>query len=510
MANKALQEIKLRPYQEKAIEAVRNGFIKNKSGLLVLPTGAGKTTVAAKLFDMYLTKCPDHKCFFIVHRQELYKQALTRFTEMGLNTTGWCADEKDASGSIVVIMKDSARNFEFHGTPGLYMVDEAHHNAADSYLKLHSSIAPRFTLGLTATPTRLDGKDLEFGVIFYQKTFYELVQEGWLSRPVYHRFRTDEDLDFHIERSDIAQKDLELLNNDSRNQFIVSTYVDNQEEFGKTLAFAVTLDHAKSIKHIFDTTTDVKCEIIYGAMPKEKRKKVIKDFADNKIDFLVNLAIAIEGFDDPGINSVFLCRPTASETYFMQMVGRGARLKAKERNSPLNKFNIVSFIDGESKLARLADYWSYEHLGGELHEESIETVREINKEKDKKQYKEFLKSIGTTKPLATIEKEVYKIVGAYIFTSRSGTRRFTVDTKRKLLFDDFIDHCRTLYANNHNVQTELAYYGFSSRHGHKKTMAKMNWLFVASAVFRLLRGHTQDLPRPPVEFVPFELETKNV
>lgn len=503
----------LRDYQEESIAHVTKGFANHNSGLLVLPTAAGKTVIAASLFKRYISKYPTHKCIFVVHRQELFQQALNKFRAFGINTSGWSANIKDTSGNLIVVMKDSARGIDKslqNKVVGLYLVDEAHHDAADSYKTLRDNLKPVYRLGLTATPTRLDGRDLEFGRIFYQRTYLDLMRQGWLSRPNYIRIRTEENLDFHLSRQEISNKDLEQLNNDYRNKLIARIYCEMQETAGRTLIFAINIDHATSIKNsINELDPTVKIGVLHGKLEDGVRAQMLKDFADNKIQVLINVAIAIEGFDEPLIKTVMLCRPTASETYFMQMIGRGARLKA-ERYSKLNKFNIVSFIDGDTLLSRIMDCWAYEHLGADMPDDVLEEVAiSLDEQKAKEHldnYKGFLKEIGTTRPLDKARAEVYKIVGAYIFTTKKRTTRYVVDIKKKALLEDFINHCRELYTNATSIDMEACYYSFKPKHGHKMWFNKYTWFSIASSVFSMLKGYAQINDRPPVEFVPFVLK----
>jgi superfamily II DNA or RNA helicase len=64
---------------------------------------------------------------------------------------------------------------------------------------------------------------------------------------------------------------------------------------------------------------------VCGNTPKEDRRKMFSDFAAKKFRILVNVGVATEGFDDPGIEVVVIARPTKSRSLYAQMIGRGTR-----------------------------------------------------------------------------------------------------------------------------------------------------------------------------------------
>lgn len=83
---------------------------------------------------------------------------------------------------------------------------------------------------------------------------------------------------------------------------------------------------------------------IYGALSEKDRKQILQDFADGKIRVLCNCALLVEGFDQADIDALLLCRPTQSEPFYVQMVGRATRLHPSKQNAL-----ILDFVDNSSR-----------------------------------------------------------------------------------------------------------------------------------------------------------------
>ncbi|MBC8132423.1 MAG: DEAD/DEAH box helicase [Deltaproteobacteria bacterium] len=138
--------VTLRPYQEAALTAWR---MNGRRGLLVLPTGAGKTRVA--LAAMSATRAP---CLCLVPTRALLDQWTTAVAEVYDGPIGRFGDDSRVLGPVTIATFASAyRNMPLLGDRfGLLIIDEAHHfgrGVTDEALEM--SIAP-LRLGLTATP----------------------------------------------------------------------------------------------------------------------------------------------------------------------------------------------------------------------------------------------------------------------------------------------------------------------------------------------------------------------
>ena len=389
----------LRKHQESAIEQLQTKITKsNKNpfeGLLVLPTGGGKTlTIAYWIAKNYLDK--NKKVLWIAHRHELLEQAKGTFQErlafrdifknkssFNYRIISGIHDKPvniKPTDNLIISSKDSLNaGFEYlyknwlkDNDEILLIIDEAHHSTAKTYRKLIDSLknkVDKFTMvGLTATPFRTS--DNEKGLlakvfsddIIYKVDLRTLISRGFLSEPIFEeiktnfditRLLTDQQLDnlkyFDIDSiGKVTAKT--IAENDARNWIIVNQYKNNKSRYKQTLVFALNKDNAIALKALFNEA-GIKSEFVLSSIQdkitgvtissKENKLKIDK-FRKGEIDVLINVNILTEGTDLPNVQSIFLARPTISSILMTQMIGRGLRgLKA----GGTKEAYIVSFID---------------------------------------------------------------------------------------------------------------------------------------------------------------------
>ncbi len=406
--------IVLHEFQETAMKRL-NEINKKKdfSGLLVLPTGAGKTMTAA----YWLLKNATNKgkrILWIAHRYLLLEQAAETFVinsyRQASDGSDFLADRlsykyriisgkhdkpKDIKGDedILICGKDSIiKNPESlaHWIKGneLYLViDEAHHSVARTYQQIIENVrsfaARQNTsvkiLGLTATPYRTDEKEkAALGHIFPDDIIYSigldsLIKKGILSTPIFHSYETSvlagdritPAMIRNISFTDELPKDLaeEIAGNGERNHLIVKKYMENIGRYGQTIVFALNVRHAIELKAVFEkyakehgvnvnadfVVSGLKDNITGVSRSKEENDRVITQYRNGDIQVLINVNILTEGTDLPQTKTVFLARPTISRVLMTQMVGRALRGEAQ---GGTKEAYIVSFVDNwEDKIA---------------------------------------------------------------------------------------------------------------------------------------------------------------
>ena len=388
--------IKLYEHQQDAIKSLTDKILDNenfKSGMLVLPTGAGKTLTASYWLLKHALNEGD-KVIWIAHRHELLDQAKQAFDNISY---------RDIASKISVInfriisgVHDSVRNVRNHEqlliaskaslnasfdylkewieniTNDLYLViDEAHHASAKEYRELISKMReskPNLKIiGLTATPFRTaEAEQGHLRKVFTDDIIYKtdlntLVHREILSKPVFEELSTDIDMET-LFKNENAEKILEKIQKDSfydldnmpsksqkiiaenmqRNQFIVNKYAENKDKYGQTIVFTLNKDMAVALNTLF-LKFGVKSDyIISKELTVQKRLEILNKFRNNEIEVLVNVNILTEGTDLPMVQTVFLARPTRSSVLMMQMIGRGLRgVKA----GGTKEAYVVSFID---------------------------------------------------------------------------------------------------------------------------------------------------------------------
>ncbi len=328
--------MKLRPYQQEALEAVRESYRQgHRRSLVVMPTGTGKTVLFAEISR--LAKGP---VLVLAHRQELVEQAREKIS-------AWCddvvavemADRREltkANGKAHKITVASIQSMRRRlrevssDTFRIVVIDEAHHSTADSYRELIDHFDAHI-LGVTATPDRSDRQPL--GDIFTDLAFnYDIltaIGEGWLC-PI-RSFMVKTEVDFSGVRKiagELAIRDVEEILTKEPHLAEIAFPIMNERGDRPAMVFAASVAHAHALSRVlceFAGDEDY-AAALDGSHPTELRRKVIARFRAGEIKVLVNCSLFTEGFDVPQISLVAIARPVLSRAFYAQMVGRGTRI----------------------------------------------------------------------------------------------------------------------------------------------------------------------------------------
>jgi len=355
-------------FQRTAVNAIVEDFRSNSTGryLLVIPTGGGKTITAAKairqLFQEGILDAASDRVLWVAHREELLSQAQTAFLMLDSRLAG----STPLTPNIVFSMLAASRR-ALASSPDikLIVIDEAHHGAAASYQPLFEN-GDVGILGLTATPTRHDGKALEFERESFSIGFPDLVNVGVILRPTIHTIAGG-----HFNISDIGDyEELEQLNNASRNSRIIAALASNWETFQKVVIFVGTTKHAEDLCRLLrgSTVSDYYPDINFIVGNRNSRGLDRKSFLDKERELtrsiLVNVQVLSEGYDDPKINTVVMAAPTKSKLVYMQAIGRAIRLDPANENKLAH---IVEVVDELPNVKyRIDNRWLYSDISDVL------------------------------------------------------------------------------------------------------------------------------------------------
>lgn len=382
MSETYAEEVPLYDFQKEAVKELTKHYITDDmdSGILVMPTGSGKSRTATYFLIKEMIS-RGYQVLWIAHRHMLIDQAADCFYQFaGLSKINnpniknyriSCISGEHMSirqvGKVEVIVAsiqsicrslDHLRRILKCGKV-MVVIDECHHAEAKSYrntLKFIKKCRSKVKLlGLTATPIRSNDKETAHLLkIFDNKKIYEvamsdLIAKKILADPQYERVETSENFepDISYDEAKFINKYGELPDtlihkiavSKERNAIILKQYIDNTERYGKTLIFALNVVHCRFLYEEL-SKKKVRCGLVYSG--KQDNSKVINDFKDNKLDVLVNVNILTEGTNVPNIQTVFLTRPTTSEGFLMQMIGRGMRGPEAKGTETVN---IVDFHD---------------------------------------------------------------------------------------------------------------------------------------------------------------------
>ena len=409
--------MQLRPYQEEAYHCTLEKFKTVDSAICVLATGLGKTVYAAHLINHFRES---GRIMIIAHRAELIYQADNHIQEicdvesdieMGAE---WATSFEEFKADVVISTvqtqvagREGGRMTRFDPNEfSLLVIDEAHHAPAATYKRIveyYKQNPALKILGLTATPDRKDKKAM--GQIFEEVAYaYDIrdgIDDGWLvGIEQYSKYL--ENLDYSQIRTtagDLNGKDLATV---LEYEEIPHAMVDGIMEAAgdkKTLVFAASVPQAEIMTEIFNrhNRKPNSARFVSGKTPKDIRRVMFKDYANKAFQYLVNVGVATEGFDDPGIECVAIARPTKSRTLFAQMIGRGTRplpgivdlysgvVERREAIAASAKpiLEVIDFVGnvGKHKLIGPADI-----LGGRYTDEVVELAKknaELDSDKSK-------------------------------------------------------------------------------------------------------------------------------
>jgi ATP-dependent helicase IRC3 len=333
----------LRPYQAKALAHILACKDRGLDRVLVvMPTGAGKTTLFSALVGEFQRQY-GRTSLVLAHRRELLEQARDRIAQqnplisVGIEGSGdRLIEPYDAVVASVQSLgrENSARLPGFD--PGCLIVDEAHHAAADSYQHVFRRFGAYeqgcFTVGVTATPHRMDNRPLQgddeavFQEVAFTYTLRDAIADGWLADLRGYRVASGVNLSkVRLVHGDYSAKALQdAVNIESRNRTAFENWEAKAHD-RKTIAFCSGVDHAKDVARLFQSS-GYKAEAVCGTMSSQERSEVMRRFVTGKTQILTNVEIATEGFDVPDVGCILLLRPTKSWALFSQMIGRGLRV----------------------------------------------------------------------------------------------------------------------------------------------------------------------------------------
>ena len=227
----------------------------------------------------------------------------------------------------------------------LVIIDECHlvsHKNEGSYRRLIADlkvINPELrVIGLTATPYRLGhgyitDKPAIFDDLIKPVTIEELIFKGYLS--TLRSKVTEAKLDVtgvHKRGGEYIEKELQdAVNTTEANNSVIDEVLARSDGRKSWLFFCAGVDHAQAIcSELKNRGVSAAC--VTGETPKKERAQILQDFKDKKIQALTNANVLTTGFDAPDTDLIALLRPTMSPSLYVQMVGRGMRLKQHTDN----------------------------------------------------------------------------------------------------------------------------------------------------------------------------------
>lgn len=330
--------------------------INQRAGLIVLPTGSGKTRIAAEDTRKFTAK----HVLYVAHTHEILDVAQSEFeavfnrSEVTRHSIGSTLSAPNrVNVTTIQLLRRNLANIR----PGIFdylVVDEFHHAAAKSYRQLIGQAQPSFLLGLTATPFRGDRQDIlelcgrNILVNFELRTG---IESGILSP--YHYFGCFDDIDYSNIRHNGIRYDIHDLERaliiPDRDAGIIRKWKEHAE--GKpTLAFCCSHRHAYRVAKSFQDE-GVPADVYLSTTTAAERNRFIRKLEAGDLNVLCVVDVMNEGADLPFIECLLFLRPTESERIFYQQLGRGLR-----RYVGKSHCIVIDFIGNFKNAYKIVEY----------------------------------------------------------------------------------------------------------------------------------------------------------
>lgn len=333
--------IQLRPYQQQAVDALRDAFrAGRRAPLLVSPTASGKTYMFCAITEGAAAR--GNRVLILVHRQELLNQTSASLAEIGVAHGRIQAGRgiRAAEAVQVASVQTLARRLGKIPPPRLIIVDEAHHAVAGAWGRVLAAYPGAAVLGVTATPERLDGRGLGahcggvFDALVQGPTVAGLIGDGYLSRPVYYAPPASS-----LDLSGVHQRGGEFVRQEVAQRVgqsrIIGDAVDHYQRIcpgAPAIAFCVSVAEAERTAEQF-RAAGFRAASLDGTLSDAERAGRIRALGGGGLNVLTSCEIVSEGFDLPVVTAAILLRPTASLALHLQQIGRVLRTHPGKRCS---------------------------------------------------------------------------------------------------------------------------------------------------------------------------------
>lgn len=361
-------EVRPYPHQRDMLERleVERELHKRSRNLLVAATGTGKTVMAALDFKHLREKHGrDLRLLFVAHRQEILSQSLRTYQDVlvdanfgeELHSSLVPRDWNHVFASVQSLNSQILDRF----TPDHFdviVIDEFHHGVSPTYRKIIDHFTPRELLGLTATPERMDGRNVqdEFfeGRIAAEMRLWEALENELLSP--FHYFGVTDNTDMSAvswKRGSYDASELSNLftGNDARARLVVQAVMDKVSDPAsmRALGFCASVAHARFMADFF-SRAGLEAVALSGDTSRNDRKAALDALKSGELQVIFSVDLFNEGLDVPEVDTLLLLRPTSSATVFLQQLGRGLR-----RTTNKAVLTVLDFIGQHRKEFRFEE-----------------------------------------------------------------------------------------------------------------------------------------------------------
>lgn len=363
-----LEAFEPRGAQIEALYALRDSRAEGASrGLVHAATGVGKTYLAAFDSKEY------ERVLFVAHREEILRQAEVSFRNVRKSEDSgfFNGNQKDTDKSVVFASVSTLGQKKYlceeYFPPDYFdyiIIDEFHHAVTKFYQNIVDYFQPKFLLGLTATPERMDGRSIyeicDYNVP-YEITLKDSINRGMLVP--FHYYGVYDDTDYsglHLVRGRYDEEELNntYIGNNRRYDLIYKYY----QKYGskRALGFCCSRKHAEDMAREF-SERGVKAVAVHSGETGPymmERQEAVRKLMDGDISVIFSVDMFNEGVSIDNIDMVLFLRPTESPVVFLQQLGRGLR-----RYQGKDYLNVLDFIGNYERAGQARWFLAGETAG---------------------------------------------------------------------------------------------------------------------------------------------------
>jgi DNA repair protein RadD len=356
---------KLRNYQDDSVNVGIEilSSTKARRELLVLPTGAGKSIVIAKIVEQI-----SEPVIILQPSKELLEQNYSKFIAVGGKASIYSASAGvkeigHVTFATIGSIKKEIVNLKKLGKVKV-IIDEAHIGVkSGSQLRdFLKTLNVNNTLGLTATPfvlqSSMNGAELKmltkikgklFTTIAYVHQINTMLSDNYWT-PIEYRVieQDDEFLKVNSSGSDYTEDSMRKFyeGNDLNSQIVDNVSYRLSEGSKSILVFVPTIEEAVLLSSKMQGS-----EAVSSLTPKKERDRIIEGFKNGEIHVVINVGILTTGFDYPELDTIILARSTMSFALYYQMIGRGVRI-----HNDKTKTVVIDLSENYNRFGKVEDF----------------------------------------------------------------------------------------------------------------------------------------------------------
>ena len=339
-----IKGITFREDQLRLIEAA----IDNQRGLIISPTGSGKTVIAAGLISCF----KNSKVLFLMHTIDLLHQTAKEFEKFGLkNISIIGAGKKDLTGQIVIATRQTLANIntkDYFDLFDITIVDESHHAVGGQYETIMTNNLSIMKIGFTATEQKTKEKALSLegliGPVIGELSLEEGIEQGILCKPkvtlISIPYKPTDTRQYH------KLYEEQIINSRTRNRIVIKAVKKRVLKNKSCLIMVKEIEHGENLMEMAEVLNLDNIIFIQGKTEGKQRQEVKQALQDKKIKAVIVTAIWREGVNIPSLDCIVNAVGGKSEIMTLQAIGRGLRtFKGKE------EVEIIDFIDCHKYLS---------------------------------------------------------------------------------------------------------------------------------------------------------------